>query len=188
LNNTSARLITGADGHVVSVSSRSLAGVPHGLPVGIPGAPDDLPDRAHLTGTQWLVCSPSYPDAAGTVRPALTVLVGAQPTAAPLGPDQGVLVRTPDGSTYLVWQDRRFLVPSSATLVALGYGSAQPFPVAAQWVNALTAGIDLVAPNIASRGKPGRVVAGVQRLIGQVFVIKTVGNDDTFLVLLPGGL
>jgi type VII secretion protein EccB len=188
LNNASARLITGNEGHVVSVSNKSLHNLPHGLPVGIPGAPDDLPDPAHLTGNQWLVCSPSYPDSAGTVRPALTVLLGAAPTAAPLTPDQGALVRTTDGGTYLVWRDRRFLVPSSATLVALGYGSATPFPVAAQWVNALTAGIDLVAPDIPSRGLPGPVIAGLQRRYGQVFVVKTVGNDDTFFVLQPDGL
>jgi type VII secretion protein EccB len=188
LNNTSARLLTGGEGHVVSVSAKSLKDLPHGLPVGIPGAPDDLPDPAHLTGNQWLVCSPSYPDPSGAARPALTVLLGAEPTAAPLGKDQGALVRTPDGSTYLAWRDRRFRVPSSATLVALGYGNAQPFPVAAQWLNALAAGTDLVAPNIAGRGELGRAIGDVRARIGQVFVLRTLGSDDTFFVLGPDGL
>jgi type VII secretion protein EccB len=188
LNNASARLLTGSEGHIVSTSTKSLRDLPHGAPIGIPGAPDNLPDPAHLTGTDWLVCSPQQADSAGTLRTGLAVLLGAQPPVTPLGRDQGALVRTPAGKTYLVWRNRRFLVPMQATLVSLGYGSVRPFPVAAQWVNSLTAGPDLVAPVIDNRGKPGRVLEGVQRRLGQVFVVHTAGNDDTFFVLTGSGL
>src|SRR5262249_36216742 len=58
LNTASARLLTGSQGHVVAVSAKSLRGLPHGAPIGIPGAPDNLPDPAHLGGSQWLGGAP----------------------------------------------------------------------------------------------------------------------------------
>jgi type VII secretion protein EccB len=188
LNTASARLVTGSQGRVVSVSAKSLRGLPHGAPVGIPGAPDNLPDPGRLGGSEWLVCSPQRADAAGTLLPALTVLLDDLPSLTPLDRDQGTLVRTPGGSTYLVWRNRRFLVPNDATLIALGYGSVRPFPVTGRWVNTLAAGPDLTAPVVASRGEPAQLIEGIQRLIGQVFVVHTAGSADTFFVLTPGGL
>jgi type VII secretion protein EccB len=188
LNTASARLVTGGQGHVVSVSAKSLRGLPHGAPVGIPGAPDNLPDPARLGGNEWLVCSPQRADAAGTLLPALTVLLDGLPPLTPLDRDQGALVRAPAGATYLVWRNRRFLVPNDATLVALGYGSVRPFPVTGRWVNTLTAGPDLTAPVVDSRGVPVQLIEGTRRLIGQVFVVHTAGSDDTFFVLTRGGL
>src|SRR5262249_47593462 len=76
LNNTSAKLIPGTNGHVVSVSQNSLRGVPHGAPVGIPGAPDSLPAPDDLSGNQWLVCAPTTTDAAGGQQTSLSVLIG----------------------------------------------------------------------------------------------------------------
>src|SRR5215212_4070117 len=188
LNNASAKLLTGTQGHVVSVSAKSLRDLPHAAPIGIPGAPDNLPDPAHLTGSQWLVCSPQRPDESGALRPGLTVLLGDQPPVTALGRDQGALVRTRTNATYLVWRNRRFLVPNDATLIALGYGSVRPFPLDGQWINTLTAGPDLTAPTIADRGNRGRTLEGTQRRIGQVFVVHTAGNDDTFFVLTRDGL
>jgi type VII secretion protein EccB len=43
INYTSAKLITGDKGTVQQVSRNTLADVPRGTPIGIPGAPDSLP-------------------------------------------------------------------------------------------------------------------------------------------------
>jgi hypothetical protein len=69
LNQASGRLILGDDLHVRSVSRHSMAGVPHGLPVGILGAPDFLPDAKRLNGKQWQVCSTTQRDTSGTSQP-----------------------------------------------------------------------------------------------------------------------
>ncbi|MDI5942741.1 type VII secretion protein EccB, partial [Micromonospora sp. DH15] len=73
LNYASALLIIGAErAKTVLVSRRSIEGVPRGLPLGIPDAPDSLPDRARLSTAGWTVCS-----AAGAERAA----AGAEPAA-----------------------------------------------------------------------------------------------------------
>src|SRR5262245_46492210 len=50
LNYTSARLIVGGEPAVVRVSRGSLQSAPRGLPVGIPSAPDALPNLGRADG------------------------------------------------------------------------------------------------------------------------------------------
>ena len=57
LNYSSAKLLLGDRLHVVTVSVRSLESAPHGADIGIPMAPDSLPDAAHIVGTDWSVCA-----------------------------------------------------------------------------------------------------------------------------------
>jgi type VII secretion protein EccB len=185
-NYASARLLLGADTRVATVAAKTLAGVPHGSPVGIPGAPDALPDPARLAGRDWLVCSTAT-GADPAVRDDIA-LGGARTVTAP-APDSALVVRTPDGALYLVWHGRRLRIPSRAALVALGYGAAEPWPVSPLWAAVLPVGDDLAAPDVPRRGEAGPPVGGTQTRIGQVLEVPTAtASPAGHFLVLPDGL
>ncbi|MCG7209583.1 type VII secretion protein EccB [Streptomyces arenae] len=55
-NYASALLIAGGRTAPRTVSATSLAGIPHGTPVGIQGAPDTVPDATALATGAWARC------------------------------------------------------------------------------------------------------------------------------------
>ncbi|MFF3515812.1 type VII secretion protein EccB [Streptomyces sp. NPDC002573] len=190
LNYASARLLLGSAAKVVQVPQRSLGGVPRGAPVGIPGAPDGLPDPTRLGGRQWTLCSAPAPDAAGSPAMRTTVsLDRARPLTSPSA-DQAVLVQTPGGAQYLVWHDTRLGIPDRAALVALGYGSADPWQVSDQWLSALPSGPALRAPAVPHRGKSGPRIRGQATRIGQVLSVGkgTGGPTSSYFLVLADGL
>ena len=169
LNYSSALLILdSATPAVKTVSSAALDGAPHGLPVGIPDAPETLPSPTAPTAGPWSVCATAVPDSTGRPQPVVTAEVGPAHLPAALDDGHALLVRTPDGSTFLAWHDRRFLIPA-ASRTALGYDAVQPLPVGASWVSALPAGPDLTVRPVDGIGSPGPVVGGTASTVGQVF-------------------
>jgi type VII secretion protein EccB len=156
LNYTSGLLIANAGRpKLVSTSRERLASVPLGDPLGIPDAPDSLPGKKELRTGDWSVCTATTAGAA----PASTLLVGEPVTggtvAAAPGAGRALLVSDPTDRTFLVYGNRRFLIPPSratATLRALGWNTQQPWPVAAAFVNAIPLGPDLAAPDVADLG------------------------------------
>jgi len=190
LNRTSAALILGSDMRTVSVSRRSLAGVPHGLPVGIPAAPDFLPDAGKMAGTYWRACSGLQPDETGADRSYVTLRIGPTAPAAAadavLDPGQALLVRVAGGDIYLVWSGRRLRVPGQATLATLGYGTARQYLVGTAWLNALPAGPDLAAPDVPGRGQPGPALDGRPTRVGQVLAVPSATEEQYFLVQQDG--
>ena len=188
LNIASAKLVAGEQAKVRSVSRRSLAGIPHGGPIGIPGAPDSLPDPANLSYGPWLICAPTAADASGAEQPVVTVTVGSTAAVSALPADRGLLVRPPDGPAYLAWQNHRLRIGSQPALLALGYGTAEPLAVSAAWLNALPAGPDLRAIAVPDRGRQGPTVDGRQLRVGQVLVVHGGPGGDDFYLARPDGL
>jgi type VII secretion protein EccB len=187
LNYASAKLILGDELHVVSASRNSLKGVPHGLPVGIPSAPEALPEPTHLDAVNWHVCSTVRPDEAGEDKPFVTLRVGAAaPAGAALGAEEALLVATPDGTRWLAWNGRRLRVRGPAALGALGYADARPALVGPAWVNALPAGPDLASPQVPGRGRPGQRVRGRPARVGQVFAVPGASGEQFFLLARDG--
>ncbi|HEX6501564.1 MAG TPA: type VII secretion protein EccB [Micromonosporaceae bacterium] len=184
LNYASALLILQSDApRTVRVPRASLAGVPRGVPLGIPGAPDSLPDPTRLLGTPWTVCSEPAPD-----RPRSLLWIGGTPPGGQRLDERGLLVEDGLGSVYLVWHRHRHLVRDPAVvLTALGWRTAPRVRVAAALVNALPAGPDLarLAPAIARLGRPSTVA---RARIGQVFVVQTPGGEPQYAVALADGL
>src|SRR3569833_1271444 len=140
LNYASARLLLGEKLTVDSVPSKSLKNVPRGGPVGISGAPDSLPDPEG-GDRAWLACASS----AGS-KPALSLLIGADADERPLSTRQAALVRTSDGTTYLVTGGRRLRVTAPWATRALGVSDDAAIGVRDAWVNTLPAGPDLPPP------------------------------------------
>lgn len=172
LNYTSARLVLGQPTFsIISVSHASLSGVRVGAPIGIQGAPDELPTPANLVTGPWTVCSRPAQDQSGAPTAIVRVFVGEPATGSLLGSSHGLLVRTADGSLYLIWNGLRELIPGGqAALVALSYTGPTPVVVGDAWLSVLPDGSDLKPPPMPGIGKRGPTVAGQPSKIGQVFV------------------
>lgn len=189
INYTSARLILGEEPSVVRVSRNSLKAVPHGLAVGIVGAPDYLPDPSDLDARDWQVCSTQRADLTGAKRPFVTVQIGQTGRHRSAGPDEGMLVRTPAGQLYLAWHNQRFRLSSPAVLAALGYSAAPQLPAGWSWINALPAGPDLAAEDVLARGTAGPTINGRTSVVGHMFrVVSDTGAPSQHFVMLDDGL
>jgi ESX secretion system ATPase EccB len=189
LNYASARLLLGASMKIDSVSQKSLRGVPHGAPVGIPRAPDTLPTATNLTANHWLICAVGTSDASGTLRPITDIYIGSDDAhTLAVDADSAMLVAGPDHSDYLLWHGQRLHIDAQATLVALGYASVNAPQVAAQWLNAVPAGPDLSAPQIPARGSAGPNIDGHASAVGQVLVTQTTAGTGSYFVVLADGL
>lgn len=182
LNYASARLLLGDRLTVDSVAGESLRDVPRGGPVGIDGAPDALPGPGG-DNAPWLACSTTTGS-----RPALSLLIGAAPDERPISPSQAVLVRTADGTTYLVTGGRRLRVTTPWVTRALGFPDNAAVGVRDAWIDALPVGPDLPPPTTPGVGQDGPALDGRAAKVGQVFVSRGAGTDQRFYLLTTGGL
>jgi type VII secretion protein EccB len=186
LNYTSARLAAGsnAPGTIVQVSANSLAGVPVGTPIGIPGAPDSVPAASRLDAGPWTVCV-SPPDVTGSATE--TLLLGG-PAGGPAPTDQGILVSTSDGSEYLLWLGKRYRLADHTVVDALGLNAVTPFPAPASWLNPIPSGPDIVVPDVGALGSPGPVINARQSLVGQLYQIwnPALRGNQVFVVRADG--
>ena len=194
LNYASARLVLGQQAFsLVTVSQRSLRGVPRGLPIGIAGAPDELPATTGLVTGPWSVCSLPARDEAGSASAYVRQSVGEPFTGTVLGGNQAVLVTSLDGTLYLVWNSSRMRIPGGqAALEALGYASTQPLAVGDAWLTVLPQGPDLAAPQLPGLGDLGPSVAGrASPGPGQVLVAAGSGQGGgaaQYYLVARGGL
>ncbi|MER7753280.1 type VII secretion protein EccB [Kitasatospora sp. NPDC097643] len=185
LNEASARLLAGDQLVVDQVSVKSLADTPRGAPVGILGAPDGLPRPDRLADAPWLACAVSRPGPTGGRLPELALAVGPGSRGVSLTDGQAALVAAPDGTEYLLWHGRRLRVDTkNGARQALGQTAVAAYPVTTAFLNALTAGPDLAAPDLDGRGSPGPELAARPTKVGQLF---TGPGGDPYL-LTPAGL
>jgi len=182
LNYASARLLLGSKLTVDSVPTKSLRDVPRGGPVGIAGAPDALPD-ADRESAPWLACASS----AGA-KPALTLVIGTEPAERPLTPSQAVLVRTSDGTTYLVTGGRRLRVTAPWVTRSLGFPDGAAIGVRDAWIDTLPAGPDLPPPATPGIGQPGANLDGRPAMVGEVLAERGADSGQRLYLLTTGGL
>ncbi|MFD3309995.1 type VII secretion protein EccB [Streptomyces sp. NPDC058694] len=193
-NYASAQLMAGGALGVTTVGTSSLAGTPHGAPVGIPDGPEALPATGDLDSKPWLVCSGVLPRTTGVVTATTTLALGADeaqdvPGGRQLGKGEGLLVAGPDGTTYLLWQGSRLRLDERANAVeALGYGDITPRPVAAAFLDSFPQGPDLAPADVPGRGDDGPALAGRGTRIGQLFRVDVPGSAPRYHLLRKEGL
>jgi len=190
LNYASARLVGGASGTgaVVSVSQNSLGGTPVGQPIGIIGAPDALPVAGKLDGGPWTVCV--QPGAVGQVPagPKVSLLLGPR-AGQVLADRQALLVSTPDGANFLLWQGKRHRVSGRAVLQTLGYGDVVAVAATTAWLNTIPQGQDISVPATPGVGQPGPRIDGRASVVGQVYEVRNPAIDSDQLYLVrPDGI
>ncbi|MDG4795729.1 type VII secretion protein EccB [Micromonospora sp. WMMD1082] len=189
LNYASARLLFGGDPPRVSVSSRSLTTVTRGLPVGIVAAPDALPGPGALADAGWTSCAVGGADRAGAGGSGLVLTVAGGHTGAPLGGDAVVVRPVGDRgerANYLVWQGHRHRLGAAWMARVFGYdGPAES--VDSRWIDLLPPASDIDPVQVPGLGEPGPTVQGRPTRIGQLFVVRLVGAEDRYYVLLRDG-
>ncbi len=183
LNYASARLVTGT-GELVRQSASSLDAAPRGPMVGIPGAPDSLPEADRLTDADWMSCSSLTDPASGALAHATLLTgrpVGSAPPTVAVAPGEVVLAT--DGSrTFLVTQGMRFDIATAHVeqiLRALGLDTAPRLAVATAWLTALPAGPALDFPSVDGRGELSSVGPFPESRVGQVY------TEDAAVVEVP---
>jgi type VII secretion protein EccB len=183
VNYSSARLLLGDRLHVVTVSVRSLESAQHGPAIGIPAAPDSLPDAAHIVGTDWSVCAIGNAADGSPLRTAMFPGKSADGTA--IAADQGYLLRTISGRSYLIWSNHAYEVPNQ-WLPALGYTGPVALEVGDDFIAALPAGQQIAPPELAGIGQPGPALPGAVDPVpvGSIFADRV----NSYYVMTQDGL
>ncbi|MDG4825057.1 type VII secretion protein EccB [Asanoa sp. WMMD1127] len=184
INYASARLILGdASVDTRRIPHRVLVEAAIGPPIGILGAPDEVPTADRLRALPWTVCRSST----GGGHTTSTAIIGTPvlPSAAPLA--GGLLAAAGPSEGYLLWEGRRLRYDRSdaAVLAALGFAGITPVSVPQTFVDALPEGPALAAPAIPGAGSAGPRVGGENAPIGQLFQLS---GEQEYYVLLGDGL
>ncbi|GIF25053.1 type VII secretion protein EccB [Actinoplanes tereljensis] len=184
LNYTSGLLLAeGETPKLKSIAADKLATVGLGPTLGIPEAPDSLPDADALLTERWSICTDNKGEEG---RPRSTLLIGDKLTDGTTGTGEALLVRDPDGQNFMIYNNRRFFVPAdrlTATKRILNWGAQESWQVSTAWLNAVPRGVDLLPPPIPNSGddsvvgdlKVGRLVTGPDK---QVAIILADGAAD----------
>lgn len=123
-----------------NVSPGTLRDVPRGPTLGIPHAPDALPDAADLVVLPWRLCS--VPPTAESPRPQTTLVMGEVVADGADPGDEALYVS--DGDTrYLLLDNRLLRITHDVAPVALGLSALSPTEIGTPLVNALMTGPDL---------------------------------------------
>ncbi|MFC8191282.1 type VII secretion protein EccB [Cellulomonas sp. NPDC057328] len=185
-NTTSARLIVPAgEFDVVTTSAERLADAPLGQPVGIVGAPDQLPPADRLLATGWAACL-VLPDGGTATGPA-GVATALSATAPAVATEQAAVVRTEAGTAVLVGGVAFPVDPdgTDAVLRAIGLGDADVRDVTAAWLRLFTPGTELAAVVVRDAGD---LVEGTELRVGQVVHFTGAPATTRFLVRDDGTL
>ncbi len=173
-NYTSALLILGQHADTQLVSRSALVGLPRGPRVGIPDAPDELPDQKHVLGGPWTMCSRPTTNAAGTELDKSVLFVGRKPHGGQTAQDKAALLHVrATGNEYLLWHGYRHEITNQGAVSAgLALADETRLDVAASWVDVLPAGrpvgpLSVPDAGAISHALPSRPATRV----GQLFVV-----------------
>lgn len=183
-NITSARLATGG-ADLKTLKSRSLRGFPEQNPIGIPGAPKQLPDPASMGAYPLRVCS-TEPDDQGQRFTTLEVGDGEVPDT-----NVTFAARDSSGNVYLVTHGRAHPAPTpegSAIPPVLSYlGFTTVMEPGDRFLNTLPSGSPLEPLEIPKFGEQSvRPPNAGSTTIGSLFHVD--GATTTYYVLLEHGL
>ena len=195
LNLSSARLIAGQPANPVRVRRSEIDSRPHGVMVGIPGAPWAMNATSPL-GSSWLVCDAvTKAFGAGAPEPVTVTVIDGQPDLSDrrrvLDKSDGVLLRFGQ-DVWLIRDGRRSLVDASQRPVLLALGvtaedltSARPMSQAL--LNAIPVAPPLTVPNIPGLGNPAPF-PGAPGPVGTVVSTPQVDSNTTYSVVLLSGM
>jgi type VII secretion protein EccB len=186
LNLASARLIAATDADPQPVAESELRRTKRGPLLGIPGAPQSLPEPLSGDEARWAVC-----DSGAGSTPTTTVVVGAVegPATHRLTADQTVLVTADSGaSTYLLYSGGRALVnlADPAVAGALRADGARPRRVSLALLNAIPESPPITAPRI--RGAGGHGPAALSGFPVGAVLRMTRADGEEYYVVLRGGV
>lgn len=184
LNTASAMLFfagSSTTGTFTPVSRNSLVGVPHGRSVGIPGAPDSVPQAKDMLPPQWSLCA-----APGADEPSMRIDTDPNTPTTAMPADAKFLVQGQDHINYVVWRNTIYPIGSHNALVALGFGDTAPTLVPTVWIHQLHQGQTLDVPVIDGAGQAGPPVDGTPTKIGDLLDTNVGGEKQTYVLRKDG--
>jgi type VII secretion protein EccB len=191
LNLASAQLIVDSPRKPAFVKPSELALLPRGPLVGIPGAPQRMPNPVDGSESHWVVCDTT--SAAGNT---VVTVVGAAPVlgdaVGPLSTGSAILARYRD-ETFLVYNGKRTPIDlqDKAVTLAVGIDSSAPavLPMSRALRDAISETPPMVVPVIANAGAPSPWPLGRSVVIGSVIKMRPIdGGQDAFYVVLGDGV
>ncbi|WP_018909446.1 type VII secretion protein EccB [Salinispora arenicola] len=184
---TSAMLIQGPSAKVKLISRNSLKDVSRGAPLGVAGAPRQIPAAEAFVQGPWLVC---LPGSVVSDRPVSGLGVNLDPgvTADSLPTDRFVVVEDRRGVAYLLAGGVKHRVDDEVVLVALGAANVDPIPVPDLWLGWLEDGSALAPARIEGAGAPGPRVGGRAHPVGTLFRQRVESGSEQLFVLRRDGL
>jgi type VII secretion protein EccB len=181
-----------ASGHTppatASVSRNSLLRVPRGGTLGIPNAPNALPDQGKLVSDPWSACSlPVATDTGGGQNPTTVLLVATAPAGAQrLGNNQGLIVHLPNRqSYYLVYHGYKYAIRQQNVVLNSLYGANPPqMTVSQPWLNTLVAGKSIDTITVPDAGAPS--TAAPNHTNGDLLSVQLPSGKQFFVVFADG--
>ncbi|GAB1640883.1 type VII secretion protein EccB [Krasilnikovia sp. MM14-A1259] len=179
-NYASALLALGAS-NTVQVSRNSLTGTARGAVIGIPNAPDSLPDPARMLDGLWTLCSQSTRDGAGENVATTVLTVGRRVNGGREAGDLALLVRDDSTKTlYLIWHDHRYQIKDERTVLEGMSLTGAPVVVAGgAWLNALPAGEQIGGRGVNGRGEASNAIPN--GVVGRVYLVKGQSGEQFYL-------
>lgn len=177
INTASARLlIPEKEFSVISTDKSTLSGIEIGAPIGILGAPDDLPDPSSLQNSGWTACIDE--DTAAAVSIAEKPVATVQPAA-------GAVVSR-DDDLFVISGGMRYAVPAAeadAVLRAAGLGTADIVSVDGRWLNLFAPGDDLSPIALSDVGTR---IANSDLVVGEVVHVQGRPADERYVITSRG--
>jgi type VII secretion protein EccB len=190
------------------VDDNELRDIPKGRKAGIPDGPDLLPSADQRIESRWTVCDQyvldrGLNDPAKENKVETTVIAGVKELGAELQQDQSLLVRAPNGKTYLVYR-----TPGTANLPntsavraevnledakareALELTGIEPRVITTGMLNAIPEKAPLTTPGIKGRDTDSNIDLGDPELrkVGSVFEVERAGDVTRTYVVLKDGI
>ncbi|MFG2042836.1 type VII secretion protein EccB [Dactylosporangium sp. NPDC048998] len=184
LNYASALLAAGHGPPIVKqAAANSLAGTPRAAVIGIPGAPNSVPDAKHLTKLPWTVCS-ARPGNNGDQATAVQLsIAGPGSGARALPADDGILVSDKAGALALIWHGYRYKLDKAVQ--ASLFAAAPVTPVGNALLESLPVGADIRDITVPKAGAQSTAVP--DRHNGDVLVAQT-GSGPLYYLVFDDGL
>jgi type VII secretion protein EccB len=182
--------------------------LPKGRKAGIADGPDLLPSADQRIESRWTVCDEykldrSLPDPAKENKVETTVIAGVKELGPQLKQNESLLVRAPNGKTYLVYR-----TPGTANLPntsavraevdledarvreALELTGIEPRVITTGMLNAIPEKKKLASPAIRGRDTDSNVDLGDPELrkVGSVFEVERAGDVTRTYVVLKDGI
>ncbi|GLY33784.1 type VII secretion protein EccB [Kineosporia sp. NBRC 101731] len=187
-NLASARLAVGGSVKTASVKSSTLEDVPRGEPIGVSGAPDNLPAVSTLNTGVWRVCA-TTPETQYVQAPTVALVsdIGGQPSADRFADSEGLLVTAPGRSLTLLWQGQALELAEPWVADVFGWGNVTPLTVPTAWLDLFPAGPALAPQAVPGAGDAGPTIDGEPTKIGDFFSTGTT-PESTYYLLQKNGL
>ncbi|HYQ64820.1 type VII secretion protein EccB [Actinophytocola sp.] len=190
------------------VDDNQLRDIPKGRKVGIADGPDLLPSADQRIDSVWTVCdqyllNKDLNDPASENKVETTVIAGVKGLGKLLPQDQSLLVKAPDGQTYLVYRTpgtanlpntsavrAKVDLTEPAVRSALDLTGKTPRVITTGMLNAIPEKAELRPPDIPGRGTNSNIALDDPdlRKVGSVFKVERAGEETKYYVLLKDGI